>query len=249
MRRFSSSLALGLALVSSPTIAGPTATANSPATSDIVVTAEDRADFRAQITSNPLLILIMETFPADYAVFETSLLRDAKAGSIDFEAARKRTGVFIAAIEARLTPFTGQAPDADLVELLNMHVDIMAYFQGVNLRACYEMGEGDGLTEETIATLPGDAVTRMQSYSARELRAGMKGQTTRVEREEASEADIAKIVETYEGFGGDLSWLAAMGEGSTAQLPPGDRCANALLWMRAVAAQPAAIVGQIMASE
>lgn len=246
MRLKIAGLALTLALLGPVASAAPS---SAPTSGIETVTAEERAEFRQSIRSNPLLALIIEEFPQEFGAFETSLLRDAKAGAITSAEILRRTNVFIEGIQTRYMGFAYQAPDDVLAALIKAHAETMIFLQDVNPRACYELGEGQGLSAETIQSLAEPARKRLQAYGAIELRAGIAGQRARTKRDQPTEQEVMGVVEEFQRLGGDTAWLAALGEHRIDELLADERCANALYWMQAIAAQPSPVLGRVLSME
>ncbi|MDP1738127.1 MAG: hypothetical protein Q8L23_11895 [Caulobacter sp.] len=213
------------------------------------VTEAERQEFRQAISGNPILVIVMKEFPGEYAAFETQLLADANAGRLTATQARDRTNVFITSIQRPVIGMVRFAPDEEIAELYRMNLATLRALAKVNLQACYLFGEGAGVTADIASSLPPAAFDAVAAYGAQELRAGIVGNKTRIDRRPLTEAEITPIVELFVSKEGDTAYLIAIADGQADTLLTEDRCRNAILWMEAVVEQPNATMGRLMATE
>uniref|UniRef100_B0SZ86 DUF2059 domain-containing protein n=1 Tax=Caulobacter sp. (strain K31) TaxID=366602 RepID=B0SZ86_CAUSK len=215
----------------------------------VALTEADRKAFDAQFADSPVITLMSEVDPTKFNAFKQSLIDDYAAGKIDNAAMRKR--VFDFASEARVTSmgWLAQAPDDQYMDFVAVQLSVMKTFARYNTRACYEMIENGGLTEDTINTLGPDLMTEINRLGAAQLVASRVGAKTPVTRQPPSDKEAQAAVQAFADSGGDMAWLRAMGAKTTGSMLSDERCAASIAWIETLMAQPKAAAVRLMSAK
>jgi hypothetical protein len=212
----------------------------------VTITDAERAAFHDQLIGSATMRGLMEADPAGFKAFEEGLVNDLAAGRIDANGARKRGYDFSIAARGKLLATLSSAPDGDYLAFVRMQLATMKMIGRYNLRACYELVENEGLSEDTIATLGPDLRTEIEKMGLAQMAAARAGAKTPVKRQPTSDKEGEALVQSYADLGGDMAWLKAMGDETTGSLPPDARCENATKWVEAVLAQPEAVAVRLL---
>jgi hypothetical protein len=238
-------LTLGSGAAVSPTFAAPVETSGKP-----VITDADRAIVRKRLieVGGPMWAAIMEMFPAEYDAFETRLLEGAANGTLSNEQARQEGFEFVRGLQERLYDGWMQAPDADLVRINAINIKAAKALKTMDTLACAQFVEGatDADTAGRIGLAGTEILTEVNTEMLTVAKAGRRAQ---VRRDAITEDEISNVLDAFSASGGNLQWLAGVGSGEVGNLSPAERCDNAILWLEAVQAQPAAIVAKILTAE
>lgn len=215
----------------------------------VALTEADRKALDAQFDDNPVIALLRDVDPAKFNAFKQGLIDDYAAGKIDNAAMRKR--VFDFASDARATSmgWLVQAPDDQYMAFVDVQLSVMKALARYNTRACYEMLENGGLTEDTINTLGPDLMSEINRLGAAQLIASRAGAQTPVTRQPPSDKEAEAAVQTFADNGGDMAWLRAMGAKATGSMLSDERCAASITWVEALMAQPKPAAVRLMSAK
>lgn len=212
----------------------------------IEVTQADRDDFRSALTGNPMMAQIRAEWPTEYLTFETSLLGDFKAGKLTLAQANQRTYDFVASLQGQVAPYFAQATDADLVAFGRERLAILELMRGVNLQACYEIGEGIGLSLATTQAIPEHLLDRLSGFAAWELRVAISGRRAQIRRQPPTAEEFASVFKAYEARGGPAEYLEAARDGRLGTTSLNTRCDGAIAFSKSVLDQPPALAARML---
>jgi hypothetical protein len=242
-------LAFGLALALAVVAAPHAGLARPDPAAKVTVTAADRAEFRAGMKSAGETIgLLIETYPDEYATFETKIITGIKSGAMDMPTLRAMTAEWATNLRARLASRLSQASDADLVGIGRTQLDVMRKLGPAHPVACAQFIENGGLTLDVSSGLDAQARAEVDRLGVQQLRAAKAALATPVERTPVSGGEVGPVIASFRKKGGDIAWLAAAGTPDKLAAFPGPaRCDNALHWIETVLEQPAPLAARLLA--
>lgn len=233
-------LLAALYLASTPLAAAAQTPAASAAVS-VEVTEAERDAFRAQSRdagAEELMVLIRQTYPEDYLVFETEMITARKAGAAQNDL-NQRAFQFGSDIRRRVEPYLKQAPTPDLLGFLRRQAEALDQMRLVSPRACYEAIEFGGVSAEAARTLTPAIAKRLTLEGEHRLKVALKGKATPVTRAAPSAADREAAKAAFLQGGGDPDWLQALSRGASRQQSDEVRCRSALAYLNGLLSLPA----------
>ena len=249
--RFAFGSALGLTLALAMTAAPGAGLARTPEkpTAETTITAAEREEFRAGVRqSGETMSLLMDAYPDEYVALETKVILGVKTGQLDLAAVRQMSFEWASNLRARVMANASKASDADLVAIGRRQKEIMLKLSSSNARACYEFMEQGGLSQDSAAALGAESRTEIDKLGAMQLRAASAATKAPVVRQEVTEAEVRPILEDFQKNGGDIQWLAAVGNPKEmANFSAEDRCTNARHWLDTILDQPAPLSARLLA--
>ena len=250
MRNLFLSAAVAACVLAGPSAATAFQTAQAVAP-DAGVTDEERTAFRSGMISSggAMVSAVIKRYPAEYRAFETSIIADFKAGSVDAASAQRRAGAFFTQLGDRMMTDVQRAPDADLKALVAAQVVALKKFGAINARACQEFGENGQISTATMVAAKGGINTPMGDYVVVQMATADAGARAKVRRERLTDAELTLILDEYLRRGGSQAWLDGAGTGDFGELTLADRCQASIVLLESVLAQPAATVGRFMGPE
>jgi hypothetical protein len=249
--RFAFGSGLGLALALAMTAPGAAlAMAKEKPAAEATITAAEREEFRAGVRrAGETMTLLMDAYPDEYAELETKVIRGVKSGQMDLAAVRQMSFEWAANLRARVMANASKASDADLIAIGRRQQEIMRKLSVSNARACYEFMEQGGLSQDSAANLGAESRTEIDKLGGMQLRAAAAATKAPVVRQEITEAEIKPILEAFQKNGGDIQWLAAVGDkDKMGNFSADERCTNAQHWLETILGQPAPMSARLLAS-
>ncbi len=214
-----------------------------------VPTDAERKEFHEALIANPTMRDLLEIDPEGFKVFEDGIIDDLSAGKIDENGARKRGYDFAVAARAKLASSLVKAPDDEYVAFVGAQLAAMKLLGRYNPKACYELVENGGITEETSHTLGPELEAEIVKLGHAQLIAARAGAKTPVTRAPSTEKEVDAVIQNYVDREGDMAWLQAMGDKTTDKLTPERRCESATKWIEAILAQPKATAARLLTEE
>jgi hypothetical protein len=247
---FGSGIGLALALAMTAAPGAALATAKEKPAAETTITTAEREEFRAGVRrAGETMALLMDAYPDEYVALETKVILGLKTGQIDLAAVRQMSFEWASTLRARVMANASKASDADLIAIGRRQQEIMRKLSVSNARACYEFMEQGGLSQDSAANLGAESRTEIDKLGAMQLRAASAASKAPVVRQEVTEAEIKPILEAFQKNGGDIQWLAAVGDPSKMGNFSGEeRCANAMHWLETILGQPAPMSARLLAS-
>ena len=212
-------------------------------------TDAERKEFHEALIANPTMRDLLEIDPEGFKAFEDGVVNDLAAGKIDENAARKRGYDFAVAARAKMASALAKAPDDEYVAFVDAQLAAMKLLGRYNPKACYEMVENGGITEETSRTIGPDLEAEIVKLGHIQLVAARAGAKTPVTRTPSTEKEVDAVVQNYVDRDGDIAWLQGMGDKTTDKLTPEKRCESATKWIEAILAQPKATAARLLTEE
>lgn len=241
-------LGLVLMLAVAPLGAGPVRAETKPV-AETVITAAEREEFRVGVrATGETMSLLMDAYPDEYLALETKVIVGVKSGQLDMSAIRQMSFEWATNLRGRMMANVAKAPDADLLAVGRLQLEVMRKLGPSNARACYEFVEQGGLSQDSAINLGGETRAQVDRLGALQLRAASAGMKAPVTRAKIGEAEITPILEAFQQKGGDIRWMAAVGDSAKlAEFSAEERCAGAQRWIETVLDQPASLSARLLA--
>lgn len=241
-------LSVFLALAATP-CAGLAQT--KPAADATAPTDAERAQFRAEVRgASEAMAMLVDAFPDEYRALETKVITGVKSGQLSDDQIRALSYEWSSGLRGRIMADVYKAPDADLIAVGKLQLEIMRYLGGTNPRACYEFVEQGGLSQDSAVNLGDEARARVNKLGVLQMRAGHAGARTPVVRAPLTEAQVQPTLAAFQKKGGDPAWLAAASNAtSPSSFSAAQRCTNAQYWIEAILDQPAPVAASILAAK